>query len=88
MAGLPTEMVVPAIEKAEGFGVIVRPTITNACLAAGLGVGVGSEKVLLPRMRAPDGPTLMTVPSMICAGPPEEMFAFLRVKSVGSAVAV
>lgn len=87
-AGPTTEIVIPAMERAEGFGVIVWPAITNALLAARIDFGVGMANELLPRTKRPDGPRLMIVPPIVCAKPLGEMVASLTVKAVGLAVKV
>ena len=47
-AGPPAETLVPAIEKAEGFGVKDWPATVNTPVAVGVDDSVGSEMVELP----------------------------------------
>ncbi len=54
MAGPFAEMVVPAIEKAEGFGVKVWSATMKASVAEGVDGGVVREMVVLPIANAPD----------------------------------
>lgn len=49
-AGPPAEMVVPAMEKADGFGVKVWPATANT----GVADGIVRVTVLLPMTKPPD----------------------------------
>ncbi len=73
MAGPFAEMVVPAIEKAEGFGVKVWSATVKASVAEGVDAGVVREIVVLPIANAPDRSRLIVVPSTEIAGPPAEI---------------
>lgn len=56
---------VPATEKAEGFGVIVWPATTIVLSMEVSEVGVGRENVMLPIAKAPDWSKLIIVSSMV-----------------------
>ena len=60
-AGPPALTMVPAIEKAEGFGVKVWP----ATAITGVADGFAREIVLLPIAKTPDLSRLIVVPSTV-----------------------
>ena len=64
----------------------VWPATVNVEITGGGDDGVGSEIVVLPIWNAPDWPRLILVPSTVCAAPPGEMVAPLRMKPVGLAM--
>jgi len=66
----PSEIVVPATEKAEGFSVIVWPATTIVLSIGVTEVGVERENVMLPIAKAPDWSKLIIVSSTVWAGPP------------------
>ena len=72
-AGPPADMVVPAMEKAKGFGVNVWPGTVNGEIGGNAGDGVGSEIIVPSIASAPDGPRLMILPVTVTAGPPAEI---------------
>ena len=87
-AGPPAEIVVPAIEKAEGFGVKNWPATVYTPVAVGVDGSVGSEVVEMPIANAPERPRPTLVLSTHCAAAPGEIVAPLSMKPVGAAVKV
>ena len=78
--GPPAVRVVPAIEKAVGFGVNVWLAIVRA---------VGDRLiVLLPMFRIPEGFRLMLVPEMVMPGLPGERVVLAILKPEGFAMKV
>ena len=87
-AGPSAEMVVPAIEKAEGFGVKVWPATVNASSAKRVEDGFVREMVLPPTAKTPEESSLMAVPPIVIAGPPAETTVPAKEKAVGFGVKV
>ncbi len=88
MAGPSAEIVVPAMEKAEGFGVKVWPATVNAFVAKGVDEGSVRDIVVLPIANAPDSSRLMVVPSTVIAEPPAETMLPAMENAVGFGVKV
>ena len=87
-AGPSAEMVVPATEKAEGFGVNVWPATVNASAAKEVSDGVVREIVLPSMAKNPDGSRLIAVPPTVTAGPPAETILPAIEKAEGFGVKV
>ena len=79
--GSPAEMVVPAIGKAEGFGVISWLATVNTPLA-------GRLSLLVLKAKIPDELGVMAVPSIVSTGSSGAMLPASRGKPVGLAVKV
>ena len=82
----PAEIIVPAMDKAAGFGANVCPATANGESLGKAGDGVRSGMVGPPIAHAPNRPRLTMAPATATAGPPAEIVVPALEKAEGFGV--